>query len=507
MNEKKYKGYTLKVSLDKKCYRHLTFPGSFTLEDLAAMILDAFDFDNDHLHAFFMDGKPYSHNECYYCRYSDDPGPSTAEVRIESLSLTEKRKFLFVFDFGDDWRFTCEVKKITDTPEKMPYISNVVGEAPQQYPDYDDLDFEIISDNEDREDEISSYVPIEPELYKAAFAFKEAKPWTKLSETDAFAVKFSDGEIGYVIVSGSRKMSYGMLLFIGKDGISGINNIKINVDQTAIDEVVKFNFSIMQNCAALLLVCKSDIEPEYVAEVQSYAKENGISLRGKNSFPYFLRYLPQRPPWSVGSEKERKYLRQALEAATELAKRLENCEKSEFRFGELPIIPMLSKKKNGYTCGSTLLPDPVPKKYEPLISQIQFKKFKKKIEPECRIINIPAPIYNPELGCSEYPVAAILATPKDEITEDDIIVTDPISHTADISEEMLSSITERLAENKVTPKTIKVSDERTKALLSDICERCGVKLIVEEALPGLDGIITNLLGCMISEILLRTEQQ
>ena len=37
-------------------------------------------------------------------------------------------------------------------------------------------------------------------LYECAFEYKKTKLWKKLWDTEIFAVKFSDGEIGYVSV-------------------------------------------------------------------------------------------------------------------------------------------------------------------------------------------------------------------------------------------------------------------------------------------------------------------
>lgn len=489
MNEKRYKGYTLKVSLDKSCYRYLTFPGSFTLEDLAEMILTAFDFNNDHLHAFFMDGEPYRSGESYYSRYAEEPGIPTNKIKVETLELSEKQKFLFLFDFGDDWHFNCEVKKITDTPEKEPYISEIVGEAPEQYPDCNEFDEEALYERPP----VDSYVPIESELYKAAFDFKGVKPWRKLTENDVFAVKFSDGVVGYAAVTGNLGVEYGITLYIGDDGISCLNDIIREPDLSEYDDVDLFEFELKQDCIIMTLKCKSDIEPEYVSEIQSYAKENGISLRGKNSFPYFIRYLPQRCLWSVENKKERIYLKQALEAATELAKRLESCDKSEIRFGEMPIVPLLTKRKNGYSWGSAMLPKPSVKKYKPLSSPIRFKKYKSKVELECKIINLPSAMYNEITGIPEYPVITAFV----ETRSGYAMHTDIFPYTSDISVEMLNSFADELSANKMFPKTIAVDDERTKALLSDICDRCGVELVDKKALPFLNGIVKGLVGSML----------
>lgn len=487
MNKKKYKGYVIRVSLSKYCRRDLNFSGSFTLEDLADMILFAFDFDNDHLHAFFMDGKPYSDAECYYSQYAEEEGIASNEIKVEALELNEKQKFLFVFDFGDDWRFKCEVIKIIDIFEGKPHVSNILGEAPEQYPDYDAIDkYDDEQDNEDAE--ISRYVKIEPELFKAAFDFKRAKTWSRLGAEDVFAVKLSDGKIGYVTVLGGGTEVYGLVLYLGDDGARHLYELLTDASIRGIDKAGVFEFQLELDCIMMTFVCKSEIFPEFIPDIQQYAKENGISLRGKNSFPYFMRYLPQRCPWSVTNEKDRQYLIQALNASTELAKRLENCEKSELRFGELPIIPLITKKKNGYSCGSAMLPKPSVKKYDPLKTKLQFKNYKTRSDLECKIINLPDPVYNETDGVPEYPVVTLFINTKKQT----LMHTNAFPCAFDISDDMLDSLVTELSSNKICPKTITVSDERTKALLSDICERCGVELIIKESLPHLDGMIKSL---------------
>lgn len=487
MNEKKYKGYTLKVSLSKKCYRHLVFPGCFTLEVLADMILTAFDFDNDHLHAFFMDGQPYSDNESYYSRYAGEGGISTDNIKVDSLGLSEKQKFLFVFDFGEDWQFTCEVKKITDVPEKESYITEVVGEAPEQYPEYNE------EDDTDDPEPISSYIPIEPELYKAAFEFKRNKPWKKLSNDDLFAVRFSDGNFGYVAVQGSQGGTFGIMIHTSNESISEIFDYLREPILQESDAIGHFYFILKQDCIIMTLENKSDIEPEYVSEIQAYAKGNGITLRGQNSFPHFSRFLPQRVPWSVMDKKERKYLKQALEAAIELSKRLENCKKSEFRFGEIPIIPLVTRRKDIFSFGSAALPRPVEKQYPALCTKQVFKKYKSKSELECKIINLPSAVYNEITKIPEYPVIMVSVDTKSGYA----ITSNILPYNYDVSHEMLSGFIKALGEKKIFPKTISVSDERTKALLTDICSRCGVELIIKKSLPALDELVRDLIGSML----------
>ena len=57
MPQKRACSRVISVRYGTGCYRHLRIPSSYTLEELAEAILEAFDFINDHAHAFFMDDR------------------------------------------------------------------------------------------------------------------------------------------------------------------------------------------------------------------------------------------------------------------------------------------------------------------------------------------------------------------------------------------------------------------------------------------------------------------
>ncbi len=127
--------YVISVSLGAGCYRHIRISAGATLYDLHEAIQDAFGFDDDHLHAFFMDNRAWSDNS-----YSNDDmsgGTTTDMVRLSKV-LSKGQKFLYIFDFGDEWRFQCKVLRLNDEPCEISEIIRCVGEAPEQYPDYDE---------------------------------------------------------------------------------------------------------------------------------------------------------------------------------------------------------------------------------------------------------------------------------------------------------------------------------------------------------------------------------
>ncbi len=145
--------YVISVSLETGCYRHLRISADALLEDLSDAILQAFAFDNDHMHGFFMDNREFSPRDAYYMRGTDADGPTTDEVTLAEAGLQVGQKFKYVFDFGDEWIFQCKVLKKLDEPTAEPQIVRTKGEAPNQYPDWDEYDDYFDEDDDDDDEE------------------------------------------------------------------------------------------------------------------------------------------------------------------------------------------------------------------------------------------------------------------------------------------------------------------------------------------------------------------
>lgn len=82
---------------------------------------------------------------------------------LESLDLTAGKRFLYLFDYGDEWRFDVRVHAVredADPDADYPVLVESVGEAPRQYPHWeeegDDEDWdddEVDDDWDDEEDD------------------------------------------------------------------------------------------------------------------------------------------------------------------------------------------------------------------------------------------------------------------------------------------------------------------------------------------------------------------
>ena len=146
--------FIFKVALAgaKRVWRRIAVRGSQTLDDLHGAIFVAFDRDDEHLYSFYFP-KPGSKGRArirdaqeYTCSYAakgawgNEPGVKTTDAKLTSLGLTPRRKFYYLFDFGDEWWHEITVEQ-TDAPAEKgqyPRILETHGASPPQYPDADE---------------------------------------------------------------------------------------------------------------------------------------------------------------------------------------------------------------------------------------------------------------------------------------------------------------------------------------------------------------------------------
>jgi hypothetical protein len=197
------KSYTFHVSLRGRgrTWRKIELRADQTLHDLHLAIQEAFEWDNDHLYAFYMSGKAWDSASEYrlpedYAPWGeiiedddDEPEPpeltpeereaslrqlfgpdsrltlaemeaemadfwesfwadeaeagphNSLETELAALNLQPGQEFLYLFDFGDDHRFKVRVSAINGQAGPVSDYTRVVesvGKSPPQYPDWDE---------------------------------------------------------------------------------------------------------------------------------------------------------------------------------------------------------------------------------------------------------------------------------------------------------------------------------------------------------------------------------
>lgn len=140
--------YVISVTVATGCYRHIQISSKATLFQLHETIIDAFEFFDDHAHAFFMDNVAWSDRSAYYSDVIEDEEAYTKDYRLEDLDFAVNMKFKYIFDFGDEWVFQCRILKILEEKTEEPKMVRSKGEAPSQYACADDFEDEELDEDE-----------------------------------------------------------------------------------------------------------------------------------------------------------------------------------------------------------------------------------------------------------------------------------------------------------------------------------------------------------------------
>lgn len=131
---------------DKSVWRDIEIEASKSLYQLAETIVFAFGFDFDHAFGFYTGLTPAKMHQRPRYELFADMGGADPDVRgVKKTRVAEAfpavgRTMVFLFDYGDEWRFRV---RLTGTGSKTaktlyPRILASGGKAPPQYPDSDD---------------------------------------------------------------------------------------------------------------------------------------------------------------------------------------------------------------------------------------------------------------------------------------------------------------------------------------------------------------------------------
>jgi Plasmid pRiA4b ORF-3-like protein len=130
--------YVFEAELDgfPEVTRRLALRGDQTLQDLHEELRRAFEWWEDHLYSFWIDGEFWGDKASEYTSpFEPENDVKTADVELDRLALEPGREIAYVFDFGDEWRVRIRLDEIRPAgDEGYPAILERRGKAPPQYP-------------------------------------------------------------------------------------------------------------------------------------------------------------------------------------------------------------------------------------------------------------------------------------------------------------------------------------------------------------------------------------
>lgn len=316
-------------------------------------------------------------------------------------------------------------------------------------------------------------------MYDLAFQYKETKLWKQLYDDELFAVKLSDGEIGYCCVMGMMGEHTALAVYVGAEGYQSYCALR-NADQNRMTGQWMGELLTSQSCLQCSFENKDMLSEEELEEVRRYAREHEKTLRGKNAFPQFTKYQPGRFPWHYDSKLDEQRICDALSAAIELKKRLRSYVKEEFALHSMeenPVqIPLFVFENGHWSTNSTELPDAAIRYPEPqLTNDVTAARIKRKAKAgvwECRTLRLPTAIQ--EEGHEEeapyYPLALLYIELGNEQVQE------PITTTDEDPAEMLNEFAQAILDAKTAPREIHCVDDHCYALLKDLCAKTGIRL-------------------------------
>lgn len=133
--------------IKERVLRRIQIAESKPLYNFAKVIVESFGFSFDHCFGFYDNFQRYPDSKKAFELFPDigeEPGsPTTKGVKRTRISTAFKNpgeKMLFLFDYGDGWRFTVELKWITNAErwDLKPVVLESIGKAPEQYPPCED---------------------------------------------------------------------------------------------------------------------------------------------------------------------------------------------------------------------------------------------------------------------------------------------------------------------------------------------------------------------------------
>ena len=112
--------------LEPKIWRRIDVPLSSTLAALHDIVQASFGWQDYHLYEFAFGGRVYG-VPTDEDAFSDRKVCKAASIRLKTLIERGADRFLYVYDFGDDWRHDVIVEEVRDGDEDTEYPAFVDG--------------------------------------------------------------------------------------------------------------------------------------------------------------------------------------------------------------------------------------------------------------------------------------------------------------------------------------------------------------------------------------------
>ncbi len=316
-------------------------------------------------------------------------------------------------------------------------------------------------------------------LYPLTFSLKQHKLWKTIREYEPYAVTLPDGSSACCILTGMDGDFISLSVYFGETGWNNIHKFWETQDQPEHTEEQYQELMMSQCCLQIVFCCKDDLAAAEIESLRRYAKENGITFRGKNAYFCFRSAKPYHATWFLETEAQADILEIALRGALDLAAQLEQ-GKTKSELGLLPYATTLPRYVSAadHAVWDTM---EMPEETEialtaPKLDEAMQQKLRRMKKGggkwECQLYPFPKPVRAKE-GAPFFPfLMLILDTKRDQLLQQQ-----PLQYNESILQQALDGVVQAIVSYGRCPKSIAVCDKRTETILSGMCRSCGILLL------------------------------
>lgn len=331
-------------------------------------------------------------------------------------------------------------------------------------------------------------------LYPLIFAFKQAKLWKSIRDSEPFAIQMPDGQTGCCILTGNEGDFISLSIYFGDAGWNSICDFYSEPVET---EEARLEQMMSQSCVQVVFCRKDGLTETEVQSLRHYARENNIAFRGKNAYFCLRNSEPYHCSWFLETKEQADILELGLRAALDLHKQLGQ-GKTPTELGISSCIDTLPLY-DGKTWSTMMPPErTVSSLTEPLLSDAMQQKIRRMKKGggkwECQLFPFSSPVLAKE-GAPFFPFLLMILDTKRE----QLLPQQPLQYNADILQKALDSFVQAIIDYGRCPKSIAVCDERTEAILSELCHKCGILLLKTTRFAMLDEAKASFLEDMEAE--------
>lgn len=346
------------------------------------------------------------------------------------------------------------------------------------------------------------------EMLEVALRFRSICLWDKLTDSDVFAFRLSDGETGYCSVMGNASEHFSLGFYRGAKGFSTyLKTLSMGKNLTFGRDT--FDLVLTLDCINCDFVAASVLDSATKKVIRQYANEAGLKISRSHGWPDITRFQPYKAQYGITCEEDALDIIEALRAAIAVNEALTKHSLESLGFDQEDgyptvkggkIVPYLIPAADGtYEWSTVELPALVQDKYAKVkfendILTRMVKSFPASGVMQLRIVHVPVPVNESFNEVPYFPAVLICIDPSSEylcpIACKEDSETNPIVILADLAE--------TFRRKGAKPKGIQVDDAKTEALLEDFCRQCGITLTRKQKLPELtdacDFLINNFMN-------------